>query len=262
MKKENGITLIALIITIIIMLILVIVAVSFATNGGLFDRAKKASEETEREAIKEIIMGSAEIDVNNGGIYNVYKTAKNAETALKNEGKTVRIEPSSIQTDATEATLIVEGKLGTYRFNITASEIKLITGSEDSQSGGQVYCLEFSGASIYVMDDVFYALDTDHPDNGVMSVHPVAYGAIGQGGAEGIEEQLEITNLSEDTMVYTLAGEMYVIKINGDWYFFGYDSQHGPDWTTLTKFEPVENFDTSVFDDAVEFEQNEGNTTP
>ncbi len=45
MKKENGITLIALIITIIIMLILVIVTVSFAINGGLFNNAKKASDE-------------------------------------------------------------------------------------------------------------------------------------------------------------------------------------------------------------------------
>lgn len=43
MKKENGITLIALIITIIVMLILVIVTVSFAINGGLFNNAKKAS---------------------------------------------------------------------------------------------------------------------------------------------------------------------------------------------------------------------------
>ncbi len=43
MKKDNGITLIALVITIIVMLILVIVTVSFAMNGGLFTNAREAS---------------------------------------------------------------------------------------------------------------------------------------------------------------------------------------------------------------------------
>ena len=42
MKKQNGITLIALIITIIVMLILVGVTVNVALNGGLFDAAKQA----------------------------------------------------------------------------------------------------------------------------------------------------------------------------------------------------------------------------
>ena len=40
MKKEKGITLIALIITIIVMLILVAVTISVALNGGLFNNAK------------------------------------------------------------------------------------------------------------------------------------------------------------------------------------------------------------------------------
>ena len=43
MKKQNGITLIALIITIIVMLILVGVTVNVALNGGLFDTAKQAA---------------------------------------------------------------------------------------------------------------------------------------------------------------------------------------------------------------------------
>ena len=42
MKKDNGITLIALIITIIVMLILVAVSVNVAMNGGIFDRARNA----------------------------------------------------------------------------------------------------------------------------------------------------------------------------------------------------------------------------
>ncbi len=50
MKKQNGITLIALIITIIVMLILVGVTVNISLNGGLFDTAKQAAKATEVES--------------------------------------------------------------------------------------------------------------------------------------------------------------------------------------------------------------------
>ncbi len=56
MKKRNeGITLIALIITIIVMLILVGVTVSVALNGGLFSTAKYAANRTIEEKEKELI---------------------------------------------------------------------------------------------------------------------------------------------------------------------------------------------------------------
>ena len=57
MKKQNGITLIALIITIIIMLILVGVSVNVALNGGLFDTAKQAVQEQEKAQEKENLIG-------------------------------------------------------------------------------------------------------------------------------------------------------------------------------------------------------------
>ena len=53
MKKQNGITLIALIITIIIMLILAGVTVNVALNGGLFDTAKEVVTKTEMGKISE-----------------------------------------------------------------------------------------------------------------------------------------------------------------------------------------------------------------
>ena len=46
LRQEKGITLIALIITIIVMLILVAVTITVAVNGGLFNYAKKASDNT------------------------------------------------------------------------------------------------------------------------------------------------------------------------------------------------------------------------
>lgn len=45
-RRNKGITLIALVITIIVMLILVAVTITVAVNGGLFDYAKKASDDT------------------------------------------------------------------------------------------------------------------------------------------------------------------------------------------------------------------------
>ena len=57
-KKEKGITLIALIITIIVMLILVAVTINVALNGGLFDKAKTASDQTQRQAIKEQLIAT------------------------------------------------------------------------------------------------------------------------------------------------------------------------------------------------------------
>ncbi len=53
MKKQGGITLIALIITIIVMLILVGVTVNVALNGGLFDTAKQATIGMEKAQIEE-----------------------------------------------------------------------------------------------------------------------------------------------------------------------------------------------------------------
>ena len=57
-KKEKGITLIALIITIIVMLILVAVTINVALNGGLFDKAKTASDQTQRQVSKEELISA------------------------------------------------------------------------------------------------------------------------------------------------------------------------------------------------------------
>ena len=50
MKRNNGITLIALIITVVIMLILAGVSISVLTDGGgLFDKTEKAAKEYKKE---------------------------------------------------------------------------------------------------------------------------------------------------------------------------------------------------------------------
>ena len=58
MKKQNGITLIALIITIIVMLILVGVTINVALHGGLFTTTEEAASNTQIEAEKEQLLSS------------------------------------------------------------------------------------------------------------------------------------------------------------------------------------------------------------
>ena len=55
MKDQKGITLVALIITIIVMLILVAVTISIALNGGIFEKARYASEETLKAQLNEAV---------------------------------------------------------------------------------------------------------------------------------------------------------------------------------------------------------------
>ena len=71
MKKEKGITLIALVVTIIVILIIAGVAIAIAKNGGLFDNVEKTSETTTKdEEIKVIKSAYNEKQMNKGVKYN------------------------------------------------------------------------------------------------------------------------------------------------------------------------------------------------
>ena len=54
MKRQNGITLVALVITIIILLILAGISIGALTNQGLFTRAQDAKNETEKATQNEV----------------------------------------------------------------------------------------------------------------------------------------------------------------------------------------------------------------
>ena len=69
LNKNNGITLIALVITIIVMLILVAVSISMAVNGGLFSYAGKATGDTQKEINAEKELADGRIQIGNE-IYN------------------------------------------------------------------------------------------------------------------------------------------------------------------------------------------------
>ena len=77
-KKNNGITLIALIITIIVMLILVAVTINMAINGGLFENAGKAVKETQNAINREQQLGIGGII--DQYVYNISEEVANLPT--------------------------------------------------------------------------------------------------------------------------------------------------------------------------------------
>ncbi len=71
MKEQKGITLIALVITIIVMLILVAVSVTIALKGGLFDTAKKASNETKAARDNELNLSNGQVTIDSQPYNNI-----------------------------------------------------------------------------------------------------------------------------------------------------------------------------------------------
>ena len=89
-RREKGITLIALIITIIVMLILVTVTVTVALNGGLFGKAEEATTKTKIEQVQETLtVKKAEIMADKKGVVTEYnltvKDDLDLPTKLKDE---------------------------------------------------------------------------------------------------------------------------------------------------------------------------------
>lgn len=78
MKGQNGITLVALVITIIVMLILVGVSITVALNGGLFTNAQTATGATANARNSELNLDSGKVTVNNVemNVLDYYTTAE------------------------------------------------------------------------------------------------------------------------------------------------------------------------------------------
>ena len=119
-EKNQGITLIALIITIIIMLILVAVSISLALNSGLFEKAGKATQEWQTAQDAEGELGAGKVNIG-GTTYNSiedYLTALNSlapgkradtDTDYTSNGKTAKIPAGFTVSGILNETTIDEG---------------------------------------------------------------------------------------------------------------------------------------------------------
>lgn len=110
-KLQKGITLIALIITIIVMLILVGVTISMAVNGGLFNYAGTAVEET-KNAI------NAEEQLADGGIKVGGNTYSSIDEYLVESGNKVQTE----QPEQEIVTIYVRGEAFVFPKGLTFGE--------------------------------------------------------------------------------------------------------------------------------------------
>ncbi|MBQ3145082.1 MAG: hypothetical protein IJB90_00590 [Clostridia bacterium] len=108
LNNQNGITLIALIITIIVMLILVGVTINVALNGGLFEKAEIATKETEEKAILEEMLSMMEI-TNDGKI--------DAQAIIDKMKEKYTVEGSI-------PNITITGKLGKYNYELSETGIK------------------------------------------------------------------------------------------------------------------------------------------
>ena len=127
MKKQSGITLVALIITIIVMVILAgVVIVTAVMDGGILDRAQTALRENERAEVEDIVITSyvykTTASTNIIGQLDLEETAKAIYSNLTEGNYKVKTTAGAdagryedIYTQgATSINLNVEGKQGTY----------------------------------------------------------------------------------------------------------------------------------------------------
>ena len=147
LKKQKGITLIALIITIIVMLILVGVTINVALNGGLFDKAKDAAKEMEEKAMYEQIVMGMQLD---GNKIDIEETFSNADETLKITNRE----------DGTNYIVItVQGKNGTYTYTIT--DEKIIIGEIEEDNKKIVERIEIKASPTLVNYNIGDTLNTE-----------------------------------------------------------------------------------------------------
>ena len=150
-RTQNGITLVALVITIIILLILAGISISALTGSGLFGKAKeskqKTVEKTAEEQVKLAIMGSYGQDgkVNLGELKeNLNKIPGITEITEETISfpKTVTIDGQEVKIEKKGETITAEAKTGTttYKAYVVGDEVKL-----KSDSTEHFYVIKASG---------------------------------------------------------------------------------------------------------------------
>ena len=192
-NKQNGITLIALIITIIVMLILVGVTINVVLNGGLFDKAKTAATETEKQSIYEQIVMGMQLD---SGKIDVAETFTEAKETLS--GYTV----TQTSSGTNYIVLTVVGKNGTYTYTITNE--KIVIGeeipqepSQDTPEIGQVN--NQSGTALQLGDFITYNNETwvvfyNDEEKGLQIISQSAKPGIELFGKDGYNNAIPLLN--------------------------------------------------------------------
>ena len=218
MKKQRGITLIALIITIIVMLILVGVTINVALNGSLFETTQLAADGTKKEAEKEQLLAAILAAVGTDGEVDFAKvvlpegftgsdgtyTGKSGTTYTVNkETLEISVSPDLEKEKETlqEAIAAAKGENGEVDF----SKVVLPTGftkvSDGTYKGksGTTYLVDQATGEITIKENIFgtyYVVGTD-----LSAV--VGYTLKENGIAEMVGYFVDEENLSNISGTYT-----------------------------------------------------------
>lgn len=131
MKKETGITIVALVVTIVVMLILVGVSVTVSINGGLFNTTKESTYKTEVSQVKEALEEEiVQRKARRESVDNITIEDLDIPNKIKDKykdkliiiGKDIYYDPANIEKDNEEAWLedmdiIANTKFFTYNTN-------------------------------------------------------------------------------------------------------------------------------------------------
>ena len=125
MKGQKGITLVALVITIIVMLILAGVTISIILNGGLFQQATEASDQTSNATVDDAITSAL------GEVIAIhYGTARYADSAAAGEAFAAAVaksaEAGTVSTTVGTGTVTVTATKTDHKKVVTIT----VTGSE------------------------------------------------------------------------------------------------------------------------------------
>ena len=211
LKKQNGITLIALIITIIVMLILVGVTVNVTLNGGLFDKAKEAATKQERAAEMDILQAEALLAMSSNGKVDFSKIKsyegktetylrKTTGTYITETGNVYTLDEDGTVTDITEFAKYILGEDLQGRF---------LTNMAITEGGGPG-----EGAIVGIDPDIGLVLVQD-PENSKTNIHEETTLHMG----DDIYEEI-ISCISDETMEL-YAGMVFPVQYKGDYYYFG-----------------------------------------
>ena len=168
LNKQNGITLIALVITIIVMLILVAVTINMAINGGLFEKAGQAAQKYQGEQENESNIGKITI----GGVeYNSIDDyiAKNNGTSqdvvkwvyVDNGDGTVEITGIDLRGKKSEKRTIINQEAGQEYGAITlklANDTLAIPGEIDGKKVAKVSFVENIYDGMLESDNGWFAI--------------------------------------------------------------------------------------------------------
>lgn len=151
LKKQNGITLVALVITIIVLLILAVVSIKIATGDGLIKRAKDAINTHKTESEKETI----------GLAYSTYQIEK-----IKNQNYTMQEALDEQQADAT-AEEIENGWIITFNgesgnIYTLKSDGTIVEGEEQVELLEDSLAKAYADGKLKLGDEVAYTPATGH----------------------------------------------------------------------------------------------------